>query len=117
MSKPIALLVTTALLASTGCSVAGKWSLASVDPSAARRDFPFEVLTLEEDGSFYAEAREAGKTRSTSGTYRYENEVLTLKEHDGEVNTFRAEMPNNNELHLERSWQDRVVIGRMERKE
>lgn len=102
------------LALSAGCSVNGKWSLATVEPTAARRDFPYEVLTLQRDGSFYAEAREP-HTTTTSGTYRYQDGVLTLQEQDGELNTFTAKMVSADELRLERPWKDRVLVARLER--
>jgi hypothetical protein len=116
MRRAIVCTTLIALIAATGCSVAGKWSLRSVDPSAARRDFPYETLTLERDGSFYAEAKEP-VPRTASGTYRYENGVLALSERGGERNSFQAKMPSNSELRLERPWKDRVVIAQFERRE
>jgi hypothetical protein len=100
-----------------GCAVDGKWSLTSVEPSAARRDFQYEVLTLEKDGSFYAEAREGtGETRTTSGTYRYEKGVLALREHDGEEHAYDASV-SSDQMKLKRPWQDRQLVARFERKQ
>lgn len=104
------------LLTAAGCSVVGKWELATVDPSAARRDFKYEVLTLEKDGSFYAEGRE-GATKTTSGTYRYEGGVLALREHDGEEHTYRAECPSAERMKLKDTWKDRELVAVFERKE
>lgn len=101
------------LLVSAGCSVQGKWSLSSVEPSAARRDFQYEVLSLEKDGSFYAEAREGG-TRTTSGTYRYENGVLSLREHDGEEHAYDADV-SADRMNLKQPWQDRQLVAKFER--
>lgn len=102
------------LAALTGCSVHGKWSLADVEPSAARRDFQYEVLTLQPDGSFYAEARE-GATRTASGTYRYEDGVLSLREHDGEEHAYEAEV-GSDRMKLSQTWQDRRLVARFDRK-
>jgi hypothetical protein len=42
MSRILLIAAASALLSlSAGCSIHGKWSLASVDPSAARRDFQY----------------------------------------------------------------------------
>lgn len=103
------------LPALAGCSIHGKWSLASVEPSAARRDFQYEVLTLEKDGSFYAEAREPA-TKTTSGTYRYDDGVLWLREHDGEEHSYEAEVAGEC-LKLKQPWKDRQLVARFERKE
>jgi hypothetical protein len=106
------------LISTTGCSVQGKWQLETVEPSAARRDFQYEVLTLEKDGSFYAEAREIAKdTRTTSGTYRYEDGVLALREHDGEERTYRAECPSAKRLKLKDTWKDRELVATFARVE
>jgi len=95
------------LVALPGCAdISGKWSLATVEPTAARRDFEYEVLTLQPDGTFYAEAREIG-TESTSGTYTFGGGRLALKEHDGERQVFRARFDDGGrELRLARDWED-----------
>jgi hypothetical protein len=115
MRQLLRLSIIGSLLALAGCSVQGKWSLASVEPSAARRDFQYEVLNLEKDGSFYAEARE-GATRTTSGTYRYENGVLALREHDGEEHTYNADV-SADQMKLKQPWQDRQLVAHFERKQ
>lgn len=102
------------LLGMTGCGVQGKWSLSSVEPSAARRDFKYEVLTLEKDGSFYAEAREGG-TKTSSGTYRYEHGVLSLREHDGDEHAYDASV-GCCKMKLKQSWQDRQLVAEFEKK-
>ena len=103
------------LLSVAGCAVQGKWSLSSVEPSAARRDFQYEVLTLENDGSFYAEARE-GATKTTSGTYRYENGVLSLREHNGQERAYDAQVTSD-QMKLKQPWQDRQLVACFERKQ
>ncbi len=108
--KPIRLAWLTLLavpILLTGCGVQGKWSLSQVDPTAARRDFPFEVITLQRDGTFYAEAK--NPPGSVSGTYRYENNTLSLTEHDGTTYTFDATMLTANRLRLQEPWQDREL--------
>lgn len=97
----------------TGCSIQGKWSLAEVEPTAARREAQYEVLTLQKDGSFYAEAKERG-VQTTSGTYSFENDTLTLREHDGEQNAYPAKL-SGDELRLEHIWQGQKVEMRYER--
>jgi hypothetical protein len=109
-----AVLLSILLLGMTGCSIHGKWSLASVEPSAARRDFQYEVLSLEKDGSFYAEAREP-VTRTTSGTYRHDDGVLSLREHDGEEHAYQTEVAGEC-LKLKQPWQDRQLVATFERK-
>lgn len=103
------------LVVLTGCSVQGNWSLASVEPSAARRDFEYETLTLQKDGSFYAEGRERG-TRTTSGTYRYEKGVLALREHDGEEHAYEADVAPD-KMKLKQTWQDRQLVAHFDRKQ
>jgi hypothetical protein len=88
----------------SGCaSVQGTWSLADVDPTAARRDFSFASLTLQEDGTFYGE-QSAGGIRTASGTYTYQDDTLTLRTHEGEVREYAAEL-HGDELVLAQPWQ------------
>lgn len=110
------------LLVSGGCSIAGKWTLVTVEPEAARRDVEFASLTLQRDGSFYAEAHkdvpgpdvvvvgrdttvvtgtDKGGIQSTSGTYEYKSHTLALQPHDGPVVAYDARL-NGAELQLER---------------
>lgn len=102
------------LMAALGCGVEGKWSLSSVDPSVARKDFPYEVLTLQKDGSFYAESREGG-ARTASGTYRYEHNVLSFHEKSGALKTYDAKKDGNDKLKLEQPWQDRKLVATFQR--
>lgn len=100
-----------------GCSMVGKWSLTNVEPSAARRDFQYEVLTLEKDGSFYAEAKEP-TTRTTSGTYSHKDKMLTLAEHNGDKHTYEAELlESGNKLRLKEIWKDRQLVADFDRKQ
>ena len=90
------------LTLTTGCSVAGKWSLTTVEPEAARRDFQYASLTLQKDGSFYAESQKEG-VRTMSGTYVYKDSTLTLKPHAGQGApvAYAANMPDADHLRLE----------------
>jgi hypothetical protein len=94
--------IATVTLSIAGChEPAGKWSLASVEPTAAQRDVEFHSLTLQKDGTFYAEAREGAGIESVSGTYYMDNGVLVLTEHDGEVHGYDARFRDGGkELHL-----------------
>lgn len=126
------------LLWLTGCSITGKWSLASIEPEAARRDFEFASLTLQKDGSFYAESHttvvaqaqvqtEAGGSfhaeakepgiRTTSGTYVFRDGTLTLTTHAGVQVPFDAAVEDANRLRLEKFWQGRKVKARFNRVE
>lgn len=98
----------------SGC-VCGEWSLSAVEPSAVRRDFRYDVLTLEQDGSFYAETRQP-EPKTTSGTYRMEQGMLSLSEHDGRHYTCNAEV-SGNMLKLKQPWKDRERVASFERKQ
>lgn len=102
---PISLLV--------GCaSMEGKWSLSEVEPTAARRDFDFESLTIQKDGTFYAETKEMNQTESVSGTWTLSDGVLSLKEQDGELHTFDAELESGGRrLLLVRHWDGRRMTA------
>jgi hypothetical protein len=94
----------------------GKWSLTKVDPTAARRDFAFTSLTLQEDGTYYAEAQEFGETESVSGTWSFENGVLSLKRQDGEEHTYDAELLGADELRLIHHKSGRRVVAAFEKR-
>lgn len=100
-----------------GCSMPGKWSLAKVEPTAATRDAEFHSLTLQKDGTFYAEANEPGGIKTTSGTYTYEHGVLDLIAHDGERHTYDATFRSNDDLRLARMWQGRRVELKYDRQD
>jgi len=92
-----------------GCGIQGKWALSDVDPTAATRDFEFANLTLQKDGSFYAEEiREGRGIRTSSGTYDFDRGVLRLKSHDGKLVAYDAAVQGN-ELELERFWQGQKI--------
>jgi hypothetical protein len=124
------------LMLTTGCAVTGKWSLASIEPEAARRDFEFASLTLQKDGSFYAEsqstvvsqtqvqteqgasfyaeAKESG-IRTASGTYTFKDGTLNLKSHGGVQVPYDATFLDANHLRLEKFWQGRKVKAKFDR--
>jgi hypothetical protein len=117
----------------SGCSsVVGQWSLKEVSPNAAQRDVEYRTLTLQKDGSFYAEAsegrqavavtipegetvvgeRKPGAIETVSGTYTYnsKNKTLALTEHDREQNTYDAQLQKGGkELVLLTFWKDKKM--------
>lgn len=100
-----------------GCSVDGKWSLADVEPTAAIRDFEYQSLTLQKDGTFYAEAVD-GPIQTSSGTYTFKDGTLDLINHEGTRHTFDASLADGgNKLCLARMWEGRRLKAVMERKE
>jgi hypothetical protein len=105
-------------LFTVGCSMEGQWSLKEVTPTAAQRDFQYRTLTLQDDGSFYAEASEGEHIRTTSGTYEYDpqKKTLHLEEHDGECHTYDAEFKAaGQELQLAQFWNGGKLEARFER--
>jgi len=98
-----------------GCSMPGKWSLAKVEPTAGTRNAEFHSLTLQKDGTFYAEANEPGGIKTTSGTYTYKHGILDLLAHDGERHTYDATFVNNNDLRLATTWQGQKLKMKYER--
>ncbi len=136
MKRLVPMLILAGLMFTTGCAITGKWSLASIEPEAARRDFEFASLTLQKDGSFYAEsqttvvshaevqseqgtsfyaeAREPG-IRTASGTYAFQDRSLTLRAHGGLVVSYDAAFESANRLRLEKYWQGRKVKARFQR--
>lgn len=100
-----------------GCSVEGKWSLAEVEPTAARRDFEFESLTLQDDGTFYAESKGPNGVETTSGTYTYDDNTLDLVAHSGERHTYNARFITATRLELQGFWNGRKVYADFDRTE
>ncbi|MCB9854485.1 MAG: lipocalin family protein [Phycisphaerales bacterium] len=99
-----------------GCSVEGKWSLADVEPTAARRDFEFESLTLQEDGTFYAESRGPNGVETSSGTYTFGDDTLNLEAHSGERHTYNTKFITAGRLQLQGFWNGRRVYAEFDRK-
>lgn len=103
----------------TGCTgIEGEWRLTQVTPTAAQRDIQYRTLNMEKNGTFYAEANENGPVRTVSGTYDFDADAdtLSLQEHDGEQNTYDAEIESGGrELHLTRFWEGRKVYAVFER--
>jgi hypothetical protein len=101
----------------SGCGVAGKWSLAAVDPTAARRDVEYHELTLQKDGTFYGEAKEVG-IETTSGVYTYKRGVLDLTAQDGERHIYDARLGfGGNTLHLSEASSNGVMKLKYDRLE
>ncbi|MBL8880184.1 MAG: response regulator [Phycisphaerales bacterium] len=94
------LCATAGSILAIGCGVNGNWSLGTVDPSASRRYVEYHTLTLQKDGTFYAEAKEESGIKTTSGTYTYKDGVLHLVAHDGESHTYDAKVKSSGN-HLE----------------
>jgi hypothetical protein len=107
------------LLLAAGCGIQGKWSLESVEPTAAQRDFEWQVLTLQKDGSFYGEKQNAG-IHTASGTYRFDRNkhVLTLKEHNGSTYVYNDVqlIDGGNGMRMERAWKDQVIVAKFEKR-
>lgn len=104
------------VLAAAGCSVEGKWSVAEVDPTAARRDFPFESLTLQDDGTFYAEAKTGAGVETMSGQYSHDNKTLTLRPHDKDPIAYDTRFLTADRIELSGHWEGRKLVAEMERR-
>lgn len=118
MQRICGAIATAAILSSAGagCSVVGKWSLAQVDPAAAKRDFEFHNLTLQKDGTFYADAMEYGAITTTSGVYTHRDDVLHLRAHGGEEHTYNARfISGGDRLELQEFWQGQRLVAVLER--
>ena len=66
--------------------------------------------------AFYAEAKEGEGIRTTSGTYTYQDGILNLKAHDGEVHTYPAKLVDGGRtLKLDGTWEGNKLELRYER--
>ena len=108
MRQVAAVLLLTVSTFVTGCAVTGKWSLTKVEPEAARRDFEYASLTLQKDGSFYAESQEP-RIRTTSGTYTFKDGTLTLMPHEGPRVAYDAVQPDADHLRLVKTFDGQKV--------
>jgi hypothetical protein len=115
MKRTMKLANAVLLVLLAGCSVEGKWTLTEVDPTAARRDFEYESLTLQEDGTFYAESRGPTGIETSSGTYTHENGTLNLESHDGERHTYNTRFLTERHLRLQGFWNGQKVYAKFER--
>ena len=102
----------------TGCSAQGKWSLAEVDPSAFRAQFSPHVLTLQKDGTYYAE-RPTGVTET--GHWEWNGPItgglLVLGGRAGESESYNASMPDNDTLILKTDIYGEPATARFKRKQ
>ncbi|MCC6312247.1 MAG: hypothetical protein IT345_15225 [Trueperaceae bacterium] len=96
------LVCATALGLAAGC-VHGRWELVEVDPDAARGDVEFQTITLQDDGSYFAQTNDDG-VQPASGTYTYSDGVLDLQEKDGDRHSYEAAVVGE-QLHLKRLWE------------
>lgn len=96
-----------------GCGIQGRWALSKVDPEAARRDFRYASMTFQHDGSFYAETQDHG-VHTTSGVYKFGDNLLTLTENNGDVHTYDARL-SGDQLTVEQVWKDRKIKARFVR--
>lgn len=111
----VGLVLTLTTLA--GCAITGKWGLTDVDPTAARRDFAYQTLTLQQDGTFYADSTNAaGDIETTSGTYTFEQHTLRLQPHHGANRAYKARFVNANTLELKKRGDERTITATFERK-
>lgn len=101
----------------TGCSVEGKWALSKVEPTAARRDFEFKSLTLQDDGTYYAESHSPTGIETQSGTYTYDDNTLSLVAHSGERHTYNAKFITASRLELQGFWKGRKLYADFNRTE
>jgi hypothetical protein len=118
MKRNLLIVALVPLALVTGCAtIDGKWSLAKVDPTAARSDFAFKSLTLQNDGTFYGETEDMGGARAVSGTWRLRKGVLSLKERDGEQHTYDAELlAGGRRLELVRHWEGQRMTAVLEKR-
>ena len=101
-----------------GCTAPGKWSLAEVDPSAFRAQFSPHVLTLQKDGTYYAE-RPTGGTET--GHWEWNGPItgglLVLGGRSGESESYNASMPDNDTLILKTDIAGEPATARFKRKQ
>ncbi len=99
------------------CTATGKWTLQTTDPSAVRADFCPHTLTLQEDGTFYADTNKQLRTGVWSWNGSMADGLLVLDERGGGSDSFKASIPNNQTLVLQTDLEGRAVTGTYDRKQ
>jgi len=77
----------TALL-TVGCSMAGSWRTARVEPPGA--SFPVKTLSLDRSYNYTATWSRDGLTQTTTGQYRWNGFTLNLIEAGFDPHAYRA---------------------------
>jgi hypothetical protein len=112
----IGFVLTTFLLG--GCSVVGKWSLETLDPSAMRPDYRPHVLTIQKDHTYYADSPDLDVA---AGTWQWTGPItsgaLVLEPRVGEAETYKAQMRDNYTLVLQGDVNGEPVRATYKRKE
>ncbi len=101
------------LVVVSGCGIEGKWSLQRVKPTAARPNVAYEALTIEQDGTFYAQNQQPG-AEAVSGTWVYGDGLLVLRQQNGERLTYGADLRGDH-LILKQPWDDHILIANYKR--
>ncbi len=90
------------LVLPAGCaSIQGKWQSVAVDPADSVRNFSLGDATFNKDGTYEAKMIYDGKERTSTGTYKYAWNHLTLMPDHGERRMYEAHVDRNGRLMLE----------------
>lgn len=106
-----------AVLLVTGCADhTGKWVLDTIDPPDARGQYQFANITLNKDGTYWAEREVGGKMEKNTGTYTFENGTLAFKNAAGKTITYDAQMMDmNNKMKVMAETHGKKVTAVMKR--
>jgi hypothetical protein len=86
MNSRIAMMPVLLVVGLTGCSVTGTWKAKSMEPQ--QHGFSIAEMTLNNDGTYSAVSSYDGKKESASGTYTYDDGVLSVTTPKGEKRTY-----------------------------
>lgn len=86
------LLLSVAMLVLTGCGVTGDWTLHTITPEEARQHYELASVTLNDDGTYTANATRAGREVTSTGTYTFENGKLSFSSDAGKTRTYDARL-------------------------
>ncbi len=87
---------------SSGCAsqMYGTWRTANVEPAGAGQRFPIGSITLNQDWTYVAIAKEGDQDRKVAGKWTYDGMRLRLTTADGTTRTYDARVWWGRELRV-----------------
>lgn len=117
MTRTLAVITAASLLVLTGCGINGTWTLQTVEPDEARGQFKLAEVTFNDDGTYTAQADYANDEETSTGTWTYKADTLTLHTDSGKTLEYDAELCEMcNTLKVCKEEHGQMVTATMKRK-
>ncbi len=108
-------LTITCLMVLSGCSITGHWKTVRIDPADAADSFAFSSVDFDSDGRYSAVVKYDGKSRTTSGKYKWDGFTLKINPRDGDERSYRGELWLGKTLKLHHKDEEHSMTGVLER--